>query len=239
MIALLEAILSRRYRLRGRLLFSLIGNTSIFSPPNYYSPNNSSMNSILQALSQFQAECKPIKKADDNPYFKSKYASLDSIQHHIKPHLSKAGLVVTQAVTVFNDLPFVQTRVWHVESAEFVESLFPLIVTKQSAQDYGSAVSYAKRYSLSGLLNLIIADEDDDGNTVSFKTSEYVNVANTELPPLDQDKYDAMVKFVADGKIREVEAAIKKYTLNATQKKLLLSLINSAKAETITKQAKK
>lgn len=205
------------------------------------------MNSILKALSQFQTDCKAIKRNDDNPYFKSKYASLETIQQHIKPHLTKAGLVVTQANVVINDLPFVQTRVWHVESGEFVESVFPVIVTKQSAQDYGSAVSYAKRYSLTGLLNLIIQDEDDDGNTVSVTANGSLSVGTgnitattrTELPALDNEKYDAMVKFLADGKLKEVESAIKKYSLSESQKKVLTAMINTAKSETITKQAKK
>ena len=202
------------------------------------------MNNLLKALSRFQEEVKPITKKDNNPYFKSKYASLDAIQHHIKAPLQKSGLVVTQANVVINDLPFVQSRVWHAESGEFIESVFPVVVAKQSAQDYGSAVSYAKRYSLTGLLNLIIQDEDDDGNAVSVFGSTntsvtYGNPPSTELPPLDQDKYDAMVKFINDGKIKEVEAALKKYSLNDSQKKLLTSLLNQSKSQAVTKNAKK
>lgn len=58
-------------------------------------------------------------------------------------------------------------------------------------------------------------------------------------PVLDQQKYDAMVKFIAEGKISEVESAIKKYTLNESQTKLLTTMINQAKAQAITKAAKK
>lgn len=60
-----------------------------------------------------------------------------------------------------------------------------------------------------------------------------------EPPALDQEKYDAMVKFINDGKIKEVESALKKYKLNDSQKKILTSLINQAKAEAVTKAAKK
>jgi hypothetical protein len=48
-----------------------------------------------------------------------------------------------------------------------------------------------------------------------------------------------MVKFIAEGKIKEVESAIKKYSLNDSQKKLLTTLINQAKSEALTKSAKK
>jgi len=227
-----------------------------------------SMKSILQALAKFQETCPAVVRASNNPFFKSKYASLEDIQKHIKPHLKSSGLVVTQANVVIEGSPYVESRVWDVSSGEYITSQFPVIVGKVSAQDYGSAVSYAKRYSLTGLLNLIVADEDDDANTVSGNTlintktdsgslgvkgnAAFVNnydptitratppsTPTSDLPTLPQDKYDAMVKFIAEGKIKEVESAIKKYSLNDSQKKLLTTLINQAKSEALTKSAKK
>lgn len=198
------------------------------------------MKSILTALSSFQQSCPAIVRSSNNPFFKSKYAALDDIQRHIKPYLQSTGLVVTQANVVIDGAPYVESRVWHVESGEFITSQFPVIVGKVSAQDYGSAVSYAKRYSLTGLLNLIVADEDDDAQAVSVYSGS-ISVTNTapELPSLDAEKYDAMVKFISEGKIKEVESAIKKYKLNDSQKKLLTSLINQSRAEALTKSAKK
>ena len=195
------------------------------------------MKSILQALAKFQETCPAVIKTSNNPFFKSKYAPLEDIQRHIKPFLKSCGLVITQANIYIDGTPFVESKVWHVESAENISSTFPVIVNKVSAQDYGSAVSYAKRYSLTGLLNIIVADEDDDASAVSE-----VKVSVTEapeLPALDQDKYDLMVKYINDGKIKEVESALKKYKLNDSQKKLLTTLINQSKAEAITKSAKK
>jgi hypothetical protein len=194
-------------------------------------------------------------RASNNPFFKSKYASFDDIQKHIKPHLKSCGLVVTQANVVIDGAPYVESRVWEASSGEYVSSTFPVIVGKTSAQDYGSAVSYAKRYSLTGLLNLIVADEDDDANTISVGANGFMNTSNgntgfttanppstntaPELPSLNAEKYDAMVKFIADGKIKEVESAIKKYKLNESQKKLITTMINQAKSDALTKSAKK
>jgi hypothetical protein len=223
------------------------------------------MNTLLQSLSKFQEICPPIVRASNNPFFKSKYASFDDIQKHIKPYLIKSGLVVTQANVVIDGLPYVESTVWHIETGNNIKSVFPVVAGKSTAQDYGSAVSYAKRYSLTGLLNLIIADEDDDANTVSGNTlintttdsaiygfrgnADFIpssvtratppSTLTSELPPLPQDKYDAMVKFITDGKIKEVESAIKKYSLNESQKKLLTAMINQSKAEAITKSVKK
>lgn len=121
------------------------------------------MQNLLKALSLFQSQCEPITKSSNNPFFKSKYAQLDAIQHHISPHLTRNGLVISQPTIVLDGAPYVQTNLYHVETGESMVSYFPIVVQKQTAQDYGSAVTYAKRYSLSGLLNLVIEDEDDDG----------------------------------------------------------------------------
>jgi hypothetical protein len=74
-------------------------------------------------------------------------------------------------------------------------------------------------------------------NTSSYSNKE--NEKPAELPSLNQEKYDAMVKFITEGKIKEVESAIKKYKLNDSQKKILTAMINQSKSEAITKSAKK
>lgn len=108
-------------------------------------------------------------------------------------------------------------------------------------------------------LDMVTLPCDQYGNPVDEKGSrvwdvtKHINsrksiatpVANTtdakapEPPSLDQDKYDAMVKFIVEGKFKEVEQAIKKYKLNDSQKKLLTTMINQSKAEAVTKAAKK
>lgn len=149
------------------------------------------MKNLLKALAKFHAECTPVTKSADNPFFKSKYATLDAIQEHIRKPLQDNGLVVTQANKVEDGSAIVVSTVWHVESGEFMESEFPVVVNKATAQEYGSAVSYAKRYSLSGLLNLTIQDEDDDGNKASNVTAvnpqdNVVKVKTNDLPWLNE-----------------------------------------------------
>ena len=189
------------------------------------------MKEILKSLQTFQQSVKPLKKNEDNPFFKSKYASLDSIQKHIKPALTEAGLVVTQSCELSEGGLVLNTTVWHAASGEKISSVFPIIVGKQSAQEYGSAVSYARRYSLVGLLDLIVQDEDDDGAVASGTTAP-PNVSLTE------DKYKAMIQFIAEGKVSDVEKAIKKYTMSETQKNNITTLINNKRAE-LTKKATK
>jgi hypothetical protein len=147
------------------------------------------MKNLLKALAGFHATCGPVTKTSDNPFFKSKYASLEAIQEHIRKPLALNGLVVTQRNEVSEGQAIVVTSVWHVESGEVLSSEFPVIVGKHTAQEYGSAVTYAKRYSLTGLLNLTIQDEDDDGNkaTSSVTSTKTQGIEGIELPWLNEN----------------------------------------------------
>ncbi|WP_252341658.1 ERF family protein, partial [Escherichia coli] len=54
------------------------------------------------------------------------------------------------------------------QSGDWIAATYPLVVTSkdETAQGYGSAVTYARRYGLSALMG-VIADTDDDGNAAS------------------------------------------------------------------------
>jgi ERF superfamily len=179
------------------------------------------MKNLLKSLANFQANCPPIKKSSENPFFKSNYASLDSIQLHIKPFLEKNKLLIVQANIIQEGQPYVETTVFDVESGERIVSVFPVVVSKHTAQDYGSAVSYAKRYSLSGLLNLIIEDEDDDGEQATKPTRKEETA--TEKPWLNENTAEfkkAKEYIKGGGSIADVR---KKYNVS----KKVADLLNS------------
>jgi len=160
------------------------------------------MKNLLKALAAFDKQCPAVKKEADNPFFKSKYAQLHSIQSHIKPYLEKSGLLITQANTINDGLPYVCTTLYHVESGEYIQSIFPIVVSKNTAQEYGSAVSYAKRYSLSGILNLIIEDEDDDGNAASQAEPDNKVWLNENTPEFTKVK-DALSNGFTMSQVRQ------------------------------------
>ena len=120
---------------------------------------------IYAALAAAQAEFKPIAKNCVNPVFKSKYADLQSILDGTRPVLNRHGLFLFQRVTSSKDGVSVETCVSHA-SGETLSSgvlFLPVISPKNPAQGFGSAETYARRYSLSAFLG-VSADEDDDGN---------------------------------------------------------------------------
>jgi hypothetical protein len=174
------------------------------------------MKQIGKALLEFQRLVAPIGKGTVNPFFKKKYATLDTIQESIKPHLIGCGLVVVQGIDETGSL---KSQLIHVESGESVSSYFPVVVTKADAQSYGSAVSYAKRYSLVALLNLTIEDEDDDGNHASDKGKAVTETKQptNELPWLNENEpvFASAVKKLQSGattieKIKKVYRLSKK-----------------------------
>ena len=77
-----------------------------------------------------------------------------------------------------------------------------------------------------------------EGRSTFSKAPEPQQEPAPKANELTQDKFDAMVKFLTEGKIKEVEAGMKKYAMNETQKKVLTSMISQAKTEAVKKTAK-
>lgn len=123
---------------------------------------------IVTALASAQAEFESVKKSKTNPAFKSKYAELADIFDAVKPALTKYGLAIVQAPSFADGRITVTTRLFH-KSGQWLETSLSLRPAADDAQKIGSAITYARRYSLSSLLG-IAADEDDDGNAASFPT---------------------------------------------------------------------
>ena len=120
---------------------------------------------IYAALAAAQAEFKPVVKNCINPAFGSKYADLQSILDATRPALNRHGLFLFQRVTSSKDGVSVETCVTH-SSGETLSSgvlFIPVVGAKNPSQAFGSAETYARRYSLSAFLG-VSADEDDDGN---------------------------------------------------------------------------
>lgn len=122
---------------------------------------------LAVALVKFNSEVTKIEKDAANTFFKSKYAPLDAIIDHVKPILTKHGLAVMQLPGGDGDNVIIKTMLIH-ESGEWLESdPMKMKPVKNDPQAMGSAVTYARRYSLAAVLNLSIGDEDDDGNNAT------------------------------------------------------------------------
>lgn len=118
---------------------------------------------IFKDLVKVQSELKPIAKDSVNPFFKSKYASLDKITEHVFPILTEHGFsFVAMPSTSMTDEPTLKYGLYH-ESGNSIQGEMKLMLKSQDPQAQGSAITYARRYALCAMLG-IVADEDDDGN---------------------------------------------------------------------------
>src|SRR5690349_16295644 len=114
------------------------------------------MNKLFEAKKAFPE----IKKDAENPFFKSKYASLGNILDVIEPVLETHGLYVRSLL----DNNVLSTQICETATGNIVlESKFCLPAIAD-IQKIGSAITYARRYNLVAMLNLNI-EEDDDGNS--------------------------------------------------------------------------
>jgi hypothetical protein len=109
-----------------------------------------------------------VGKGATNPAFKSKYADLADIVAAVLPKLAAQGLAWVTTPTMTEEGFVLQYELRH-EEGESVKGEWPLPdPSKSTPQQLGSAVTYAKRYTLSAVTG-IAPDEDDDGNAASAK----------------------------------------------------------------------
>ena len=120
---------------------------------------------ITETLFEVQKKIAPIVKDAKNTHFKNKYATLDQIIESVGPVLHSHGLMITSDVV---DGKLV-TILFNQESGEGISYTMPLILQQENMQGLGSAITYARRYTLGIMLNLTFED-DDDGNADSGRT---------------------------------------------------------------------
>lgn len=120
---------------------------------------------LFEALAAAQGELEHAKKENVNPAFKSKYADLTSYLDAAKPVLSKHGLCIVQTMRQSADGIIVVTTLGH-KSGEWMRGELFIPVVRKDGQGYGSACTYARRYSFAAMVGL--GADDDDGNAASL-----------------------------------------------------------------------
>lgn len=143
------------------------------------------MKNIATALVKAQKEFAPALKDSNNPFFKTKYADLSTCVKAVIDALNNNGIALVQKCHPCDDGVSVETIFMH-ESGELLDcGILHVPAAKNDPQGYGSALTYARRYSLMAACG--IAPEDDDGNAAS--KGRPAPVAN----PLNFAKTDASV----------------------------------------------
>ena len=125
---------------------------------------------IHTALSKAQSEMGKGLKDSNNPFYKSKYASLSSVWSAISDALAINGLSITHHTEPSEKGVMINTVLRH-KSGQYIESGFMFFpAAKLDPQGFGSALTYARRYQLSALVG--VCTDDDDGNAASHKLQQ-------------------------------------------------------------------
>ena len=120
---------------------------------------------ILEAYNKLVLDINSLQKDKDNPYFKSKYVDLNQILDEVKKKVADAGFAMPQTI---KDNQLHTELIWIASGEVFLACDLPL-VGATDMQKLGSAITYARRYSLLPMLQLQC--EDDDGNEASGNTT--------------------------------------------------------------------
>lgn len=121
-------------------------------------------------LLKVQQEIESVSKDATNPFFKSGYATLGATIEACKTILNSHNFIVLQPLQSDADGVYVCTTLIHTSGGK-IESKMRINQKEQNnPQAQGSAISYARRYSLQSILCMMTTD-DDDGNIATGKSS--------------------------------------------------------------------
>lgn len=152
-----------------------------------------------------QSEITTVSKASRVDYTGAKgrtvynFASLEDIVDAVRPVLQRFGFAVSFKVNTSNGVN-VQCSLMHKEGHS-IETAMQLQADKSGGkndvQALGSSISYAKRYTLSSLLNIATRDDDDaqaamqkDARFITAGQSKTLEAKFDQLPTERQDKFN-------------------------------------------------
>lgn len=161
-----------------------------------------------------------LTKDKTNPFYKSKYFDINSLEEHLKPLFEEFQLLVIQPLTNVNGRPAMTTTIYDIEKSELVLSETTTLPDLQDPQKMGSAITYYRRYTLGSLLRIQAQDDDAEG---------------TKNKPKPKTDYVAMLKKITPGKT-DAEKLLK---LQKTYKVKIASFnITDKEAENILRNIK-
>jgi hypothetical protein len=155
-----------------------------------YAPHQS-FGKLAEALAKAQAAFTPPRKGktatvrSDKGNYSYSYADLAEVFDAIRKPLADNGLAVSQNIGVFDGVLSLETRLMH-SSGEQLVARWPLPTGTLKPQEWGSLLTYYRRYSLTAIVG-VAADDDDDGNVAQGNnaTTEQ-KTTTTKAAPVDK-----------------------------------------------------
>ena len=189
------------------------------------------MKELNQKLAIVQTKLKT-KKTSYNAFGKYYFRKAEDILEAVKPFLLEQGVSVTineellpYAIGVEHPVPTLQSTatISDGENAISATAIVGVDLNQkgmQTAQQFGAASSYGKKYAL-GNLFLIDDTQDADGSNDHGKKSNVVSkIKKAAKTPITKDQMEKAKEYVIAG--GEVDAIKTKYQLTVVQEQNLL-----------------
>ena len=120
------------------------------------------INELTKAIVAVQSVIEGAKRDNENPFFKSKYADLQTVWDVCRKPLTDNGLAVVQTNDHADHGVTVVTTLLHT-SGQWIRGRLTMRPVKDDPQGIGSCITYARRYALAAMVGIYQTDDDGEG----------------------------------------------------------------------------
>jgi hypothetical protein len=190
------------------------------------------MKELNQKLAVVQTELKA-KKSSYNSFGKYYFRKSEDILEAIKPFLVKHGVTVTinEAIIATDPVPTMQSTATFSDGVDAIHATALVGVDlnqkgMQTAQQFGAASTYGKKYALG---NLLLIDDTEDADSGAKPSGAINKIKAAAKPAITKAQLAKAKDYIAAG--GDVAAIESKYKLTEADKKEL----NDVKGKDTTK----
>lgn len=145
-----------------------------------------SLDKLAQDMVRLQGALQNVSRDADvqSVKFSYKYTTLTSVWDEVRPKLQSHGFSLIQAPLKSREGILLKTMLLH-SSGQFISSIFFMPAKQPQPQDFGSAITYARRYTMCAILG-IAPDDDDDATLAQYGTKE---IENVKIKKIEKPKF--------------------------------------------------
>lgn len=142
---------------------------------------------LCSAMAKAFSEITGAARTKENNHLRYKYAELQDVIDAIKPHIAKYGLWFYQIVHIIDGYAAIETVIVHESGESLSCGIVRVPIGKGDAQGYGSALTYARKYSLSSAFG--VAQDDDDGEKACVPDNKTQKQSSEKIVEMKADTF--------------------------------------------------